>query len=132
MSDAPLLCISPSTQQRMSFPDPSTTKEISVTDAAAIIDQGEVSFLLIDCREPNEFEICSIEGADLAPLSNFEMEIETLFIDEDDKALIYCHHGARSLQAVEFLRKKGYNNTFSITGGIDAWAQEIDTELARY
>jgi len=116
----------------MSFPDPDTTKEISVSDAATLIDQAEQSFLLVDCREPNEYEIVNIEGSDLAPLSNFEMEIETLFIDEEDHALIYCHHGARSLQAVEFLRSKGYKNTFSIKGGIDAWSVEIDNDLPRY
>jgi len=60
------------------------------------------------------------------------MEIETLFIDESDRALIYCHHGSRSLKAVEFLRSKGYQNTFSVKGGIDLWAQEIDTTLTRY
>jgi len=116
----------------MSFPNPQTTKEISIHDAASLIDHAEQSFLLVDCREPDEFEICSIEGADLAPLSNFEMEIETLFIDESDRALVYCHHGSRSLKAVEFLRSKGYQNTFSVKGGIDLWAQEIDTTLTRY
>ena len=116
----------------MSFPDPTETKEISIHDAAALIDQAEESFLLIDCREPDEYEICKIENSDLAPLSNFEMEIQTLFIDEEDQALIYCHHGGRSLRAVEILRGLGYQNTFSISGGIDKWAQEIDTELPRY
>ena len=116
----------------MSFPDPDTTKEISVSDAASLIDQAEQSFLLVDCREPDEYEIANIEGSDLAPLSNFEMEIETLFIDEEDHALVYCHHGGRSLRAVDFLRSKGHKNTFSIKGGIDSWAQEIDTSLTRY
>ncbi len=116
----------------MSFPDPNATKEISVLDASALIDQAEENFILIDCREPDEYEICNIEGSDLAPLSNFEMEAETLFASEDEYALIYCHHGGRSLRAVEWLRSKGYENTFSIAGGIDLWAQEVDTELARY
>lgn len=116
----------------MNFPDPSTTKEISVDDTANLIENSEKSFLLIDCREPDEYEICNIEGSDLAPLSNLEMEVETLFVDESDCAIVYCHHGSRSLKAVDWLRSKGYANTFSLKGGIDLWAQEIDTEVARY
>jgi len=114
------------------FPDSSTTKEISVQESANLIDHEEGTFLLIDCREPEEYDICNIEGSDLAPLSNFEMEIETLFVEQDEPALIYCHKGGRSLQAVELLRSLGYTNTFSMKGGIDEWAKEIDHELERY
>lgn len=116
----------------MTFPDPATTKELDVNETVQLIEAAEQSFLLIDCREPNEYEICNIEGSDLAPLSNFEMEVETLFADEEEFAVVYCHHGGRSLQAVELLRSKGYPNTFSMKGGIDYWAQEIDTETPRY
>ena len=116
----------------MSFPDPASTKEISFTEVSTIIENAEENFLFIDCREPDEFEICSIEGADLVPLSNFDMEVETLFADEGESAVVYCHHGGRSLKAVEWLRSKGYTNTFSLKGGIDLWAQEVDTELPRY
>ena len=116
----------------MTFPDPSTTKEISINDTLNLIEGAEESFLLIDCREPNEHEICSIDGADLAPLSNFEIEAEILFAENEECAIIYCHHGSRSLKAVEWLRSKGYPNTFSMTGGIDQWAVEIETEMPRY
>lgn len=116
----------------MSLPDPSATLEISVNDAANLIENAEETILLIDCREPDEFDMGSIEGADLAPLSNFEVEAETLFADESELALIYCHHGGRSLKATEWLRNKGYENTFSIKGGIDEWAVEIDSNIPRY
>lgn len=116
----------------MNFPDPSSTKEITVPETANLMENAENSFLLIDCREPDEYDICNIDGSDLAPLSNFDMEVETLFADEAECAIVYCHHGGRSLKAVDWLRAKGYENTFSLKGGIDLWAQEVDTELPRY
>ncbi len=116
----------------MTFPDPNTTKELTASMVSTLLETEEDNFVFIDCREPDEYEICKIVGADLVPLSNFEMEVETLFADEEECAVVYCHHGGRSLRAVEWLRSKGYPNTFSLKGGIDVWAQEIETDLARY
>jgi len=96
----------------MTFPDPTSTKEISVSDTLNLIENGEQSFLLIDCREPDEFEICNIEGSDLVPLSNFEMEVETLFADEGEPVIVYCHHGSRSMKAVEWLYTTGASSSF--------------------
>ncbi len=117
---------------------PSGTMEISVHDAHPHLnDAANPSPLIrvhwIDCREQDEHAICRIEGAHLLPLSNFAAAMEqALPEDKDHPVIVYCHHGMRSLQATHFLRQKGYPNTWSLTGGIDLWAREIDSEVPRY
>lgn len=110
----------------MKFPNPDNTKEISNIQTNDIIENSTHDHLLIDCREPDEYESGHIEGAELAPLSNLEMEVETLFADESEFAILYCQHGKRSEKAVEILRSKGYCNTFSLQGGIHKWQEEIN------
>ena len=86
---------------------------------------------LIDCREEDEFAFCRIEGALLAPLSNFRREIEGLALGETE-LIVYCHHGIRSLRAVALLREMGYEASRSMLGGIDQWSREIDPTIPTY
>lgn len=87
----------------------------------------------VDCREEDEHSICHIEGAQLIPLSNFASAMEAaLPEDKNQPIIVHCHHGMRSLQASNFLRQKGYPNTWSLSGGIDLWSREIDSKVPRY
>ncbi len=106
-------------------------KEISITKAAELI-QSDTPPLLIDCREQHEHDLCRIEGAVLVPLSSFSGRAEALLQHIDQQALIYCHHGVRSLHAVEYLAQQGFHNTLSMQGGIDLWSLKIDSAIARY
>lgn len=116
----------------------SATLEISVHDAAQHLpapgsDSSAPVVQWIDCREEDEHAICHIEGATLIPLSNFATAMEqALPEDKDQPIIVYCHHGMRSLRATNFLRKKGYAQTWSMAGGIDLWSQEIDKDVAQY
>lgn len=87
-------------------------------------------FRLIDVREPNEHEICSIPGAQLIPLSDFVNRIGEL--DSAETIVLHCHHGVRSMKALEMLRSAGFRKIKSLKGGIDAWAEEIDPTTPRY
>ncbi len=93
---------------------------------------GENPPLLIDCRELNEWAACRIEGAVLVALSEFAGKVEKLFKDPDQQAIIYCHHGVRSLHAVQYLRQKGFKKTRSMQGGIDVWSTQVDPRVSRY
>ncbi|MEM6910500.1 MAG: rhodanese-like domain-containing protein [Verrucomicrobiota bacterium] len=104
--------------------------EITPLDLAALQESAD-EFRLIDCREDDEWQHCRIEGADLLPLSNFAEETARLD-DLDARLIVYCHHGMRSLQATKFLRNKGFAQTSSLAGGIDAWSREIDPAVPRY
>ncbi len=106
---------------------PPPVNEISVKDLKALMDQGEIE--LFDIRAPQERETACIEGSKL-----MTPELETYIMDLDRETPIYfvCHHGSRSLDAAGYFRAKGFRAVATITGGIDAWSQEIDPEVPRY
>lgn len=86
--------------------------------------------LLLDVREPHEWELVRMEGAQLAPLARLPGVAPTL--DPEVEVVTYCHHGARSLQAANFLRSVGLPRVRSLAGGIDRWALDVDREMVRY
>lgn len=88
---------------------------------------------LIDCREEDEWHICRIEGAELVPLSQFAELAQQRFTRPEEPVIVYCHHGMRSLRAASWLRQQGLAlQAQSMRGGIAAWADEVDPEMARY
>ena len=105
--------------------------EISCQQTKELLD-GENPPILIDCREQHEFDFCRIEGAVLIPLSEFQGRAEAMLHHIKQKAIIYCHHGVRSLHAVQYLHQQGYTNTLSMQGGIDVWSAQIDSAVERY
>ena len=105
--------------------------EISGEDVKALRDQG-VPHRLIDCREADEWHICRIEGAQLVPLSRFIEEAPQRLGDKSAHIIVYCHHGIRSMNATQWLRREGYAATQSLRGGIDLWSEEIDPLVPRY
>ena len=86
--------------------------------------------VLVDVREPMEWELVRITGARLAPLSRLPGLAHGL--DPHADIVTYCHHGVRSLQAATFLRSVGLPRVRSLAGGIDAWAREIENGMVRY
>lgn len=111
--------------------------EYEITPAAYAIlrhDPDAPEVRLIDCREEDEYAHCRIEGAELIPLSRFGEEAMRKVIQSDDPrpAVVYCHHGMRSMHATLFLRQHGKKEAWSLAGGIDLWSQQIDPEVPRY
>ena len=87
-------------------------------------------FVLVDVREPFEWEICRIEGSKLVPLGQLGQRLGE--IDPAAQVVTVCHTGVRSLDAARFLRSRGVRNARSLRGGVAAWAREIDPEMATY
>jgi len=85
---------------------------------------------LVDVREQWEFDICQIKGAILIPLG--EIAKSYVNLNKDSKIALYCHSGIRSMYVADFLLSKGFQSLANLQGGIDAWAQEIDTTVERY
>ena len=102
--------------------------EVSVHDLKRAL--GEGSATIADVREPWEAEIARIEGALLVPLGEFAARAKEL--PRDKPILIHCHHGGRSMQATQWLRRNGYDRVSNVAGGIDAWSREIDPTVPRY
>ena len=92
--------------------------------------QKDTKVVLLDVRESHEFDIVRIEGARLLPLS--ELHLRTNELDTADTIITYCHHGQRSLQAIKTLQRFGFKKLKHLRGGIDAWACEVDDQMARY
>lgn len=87
-------------------------------------------YVLLDVREPYEFDLARIDGADLIPLGQLPARVNEL--DRSKEIFVMCHSGIRSEQAAEFLRSVGFSKVANVTGGIDAWSQEIDPDVPRY
>jgi molybdopterin/thiamine biosynthesis adenylyltransferase/rhodanese-related sulfurtransferase/molybdopterin converting factor small subunit len=86
--------------------------------------------VVIDVREPHEYEITHIDGARLIPLGELPDRLGEL--DGHKEIVTHCHHGARSLKALEILKAAGFSKVRSLRGGIDAWAVNVDASLPRY
>jgi len=86
--------------------------------------------VVLDVREPHEHEIARIEGARLIPLSELPGRLSE--IDGRAEIVTHCHHGMRSLAALELLKGAGFAHVRSLRGGIDAWSVDVDPEVPRY
>ncbi len=92
--------------------------------------EGSESLQLVDVREPQEAEICAIGGARLIPLADLPGRLHEL--DATAKIVVYCKTGVRSARAVQLLRQAGLSRSFSLEGGILAWARDVDPTLVTY
>jgi rhodanese-related sulfurtransferase len=108
---------------------PMDSLEITPAEVKQRLDQGE-TLLLIDVREPWEFNICNIAGAKLIPMGTVPANLQAL--DTDDDIVIYCHRGMRSLDVAVWLREQGVKRAKSLAGGIERWSLEIDPNVPRY
>jgi rhodanese-related sulfurtransferase len=106
--------------------------EIAPLEVKRKIDAGE-ALHLIDVRELVEFQITRIAGADLIPMNTVPAALQKLETQADAGTLIvFCHHGMRSMQVVNWLREQGLSACQSMAGGIDRWSLEVDPAVSRY
>ena len=98
--------------------------------AAWLADAGRAKPLLLDVREPWEYERARIAGAELVPMRELPGRLQELDASQDIVAI--CHHGGRSLQVAMFLEKNGYNKVHNLVGGVDAWSRTVDPTVPIY
>ena len=103
--------------------------EITVQELKHLFDTG-ANVNLIDVREPHEYEICHIKGSKLVPVSQIPLRVNEFNLT--DEYIFQCHTGGRSGWAVNFLRQLGFKKVKNLTGGIEAWAADIDPSMPRY
>jgi rhodanese-related sulfurtransferase len=111
---------------------PEIPYEVAPQTVRQRIEAGEkVAF--IDVREPGEFQQARIEGAELIPMRTVPAQLQHLeALSDDANLVVYCHHGVRSLQVVNWLREQGITSCQSMIGGIDRWSREVDPNVPRY
>jgi rhodanese-related sulfurtransferase len=103
--------------------------EISVTDAAALLNSFQARF--IDVREPWEFATAHIEGSVEMPMGDVPARAHQE-LDPDERLVVVCHLGMRSMSVTAWLRNQGFEKAQSMRGGIDAWSAEVDPKVSRY
>ncbi len=86
--------------------------------------------LLIDVREPWEFEICQLPGSTNIPMGQIPQHLET--ICQAQECVIICHHGVRSMNVIQYLLRQKTEHLINLDGGVDAWAREVDTDMPLY
>ena len=86
--------------------------------------------LLLDVREPWEFDTCHIPGSVLMLMSSIPARQEEL--DPELAIVCICHHGARSMQVAAFLERAGFNDVTNLTGGVHGWAVQVDSNMPTY
>ncbi len=99
--------------------------EISCPEAASLAEP-----VWVDVREHHEWVICHLPGAVHLPLGDLEGRAGEL--PRERQLIAYCHHGLRSAQAVAILQSLGFQDVWSLEGGIDAWSRQVDPSLPRY
>src|SRR5215207_3370015 len=104
--------------------------EITAEELSRELQQKGPELQLIDVREPHEWEIAHIEGARLIPLGQLPERLGEL--DGHSEIVTHCHHGVRSMKALQLLKGAGFSRVRSLAGGIDAWADRVEVGMPRY
>src|ERR1044071_110262 len=105
--------------------------EVTPRDVKGMLDKGE-KFAFIDCRLPNEYQITHIDGAELIPLQQIAANMNKLVPHKNEKIVVHCRSGSRSLQFAQILRQQGFKDVKSMAGGILLWNKDINPGGPQY
>lgn len=86
--------------------------------------------LLLDVREPWEFDICHIDGSVNIPMGQIPQQLTQL--QAADEIIVICHHGIRSRNVITYLQQQSINGLVNLDGGVEAWARDIDPDMPVY
>jgi rhodanese-related sulfurtransferase len=103
--------------------------EISANEAATLLKENQAR--LIDVREPWEFETTRVNGSLPMPMGEVPARAHQE-LEPDERLVVLCHHGIRSMNVAVWLRGQGFEQAQSVRGGIDAWSVEVDPTVKRY
>lgn len=109
-------------------------EEITVQELKQILDSGANDYVLLDVRNPNEYEIAKIPGSVLVPLPDIENGDGAAKVKEllnGHKLIVHCKLGGRSAKAIGILKESGIDG-INVKGGINAWSQEVDSSVPQY
>jgi molybdopterin/thiamine biosynthesis adenylyltransferase/rhodanese-related sulfurtransferase len=107
----------------------SLVPSITAPELRAKMDRSE-RFVLLDVREPFEYDICRIEGSRLIPLAQLASRMSEL--DSADEIVLQCKSGVRSARALKMLQEAGFGKLSNLEGGILAWADQVDPTVPKY
>ncbi len=95
-----------------------------------LADPGRDKPVLLDVREPWEFQTCRIPDSQHMPMRTLPARLAEL--DPSVPMVVICHHGSRSFQVAHFLVRQGFAEVYNLAGGVDAWARTVDPAMPVY
>lgn len=105
--------------------------EVGPGKVKSLLDAGE-DITLLDCRLPKEKAVAEIKGSVFIPMQELPDRVGELDAYLDRKLVVFCHAGMRSMKVAMYLRERGFEDVWSMAGGIDLWSQAIDETVPRY
>lgn len=106
-------------------------KQLTATQLKAWLDDtSRAPPVLLDVREPWEFDVVRIPGSRLVPMRTIPVRYQELA--RDAETVVICHHGARSYQVGMFLEQQGFGNVINLYGGMAAWSRDVDPAAPTY
>ena len=104
-------------------------RQFRPAELAAHLQAGNAPVLL-DVREPWEWDVCHLPGAILIPMGELPTRLQEL--NKAAETVVICHHGVRSYHAARYLETVGFGDVVNLSGGVAAWADEVDPVMPRY
>jgi rhodanese-related sulfurtransferase len=104
-------------------------RQFRPAELAAHIETGHTPVLL-DVREQWEWKLCRLPGAILIPMGELPARLQEL--NKGAETVVICHHGVRSFHAARYLESTGFSDVINLSGGVAAWADEVDPGMPRY
>ena len=105
-------------------------REFEAEELKSYLESVDEQPLLLDVRQPWEYQICKLDDSVLIPMSTIPSNLDQL--DKHRETVVICHHGVRSRTAAEQILQKGFTNVHNLVGGIDAWSATVDSNVPRY
>jgi rhodanese-related sulfurtransferase len=105
-------------------------RELNSVELKDYLVHSDSDLLLLDVREPWEYERCHLEDSTLVPMGQIMQKIQEL--DPDRETVVICHHGIRSRQVCRVLEANGFHKLINLSDGVDGWARYVDKDMAIY
>jgi rhodanese-related sulfurtransferase len=105
-------------------------REFEADELKDYLESTTESPVLLDVRQPWEYDICNLDDSVLIPMSQIPVKLDQL--EKDQETVVICHHGVRSRRVASFLEQAGFSNIINLKGGLDAWARLVDLNMATY
>ena len=104
--------------------------EKSVLEISGILNDDSIVPVILDVREKWEYDICHIENSVHIPMGQITERKDDL--NNNDMIIVVCHHGIRSRMVAKYLDANGFTNVINLSGGVDAWSNEVDPSMTKY
>ena len=104
--------------------------EKSVLEISEILNDSSIIPVILDVREKWEYDICHIENSVHIPMGQITERKDDL--NNNDMIIVVCHHGIRSRMVAKYLDANGFTNIINLSGGVDAWSNEVDPSMTKY